>query len=79
LAFEALGCYLHWIDRIRVINPLSIHLRMTVRDIKEKQYERFSTAVPDTTARHYIRMAGYLLVTEEELIELFKNNTDGTS
>jgi len=43
---------------------------MTVNDLKAKQYQRFDEAVPDGFARALIRHGGYLLVTEEELIEL---------
>lgn len=53
-------------------NLLRTNIKMTVREIKEKQYKRFSTSVPDTTARHRIRMDGYFLVTENELNELVK-------
>lgn len=45
---------------------------MTVAQIKAKQYERMSSAVPDVYARALIRHEGYLLVKEEELTELAK-------
>ncbi len=43
---------------------------MTIKEIKAKQYGRLNTIVPDSHARHLIRMEEYLLVTEHELNEL---------
>lgn len=51
---------------------------MTVAEIKEKQYQRFDSVVPDGFARALIRHEKYLLVTEEELNELAKGHNRQT-